>query len=126
MKSTTARKVVPSDDELDLVFTALADRTRRSLLARLAGESRTVSELAEPFAMSLPAVSKHLGVLERAGLVSRSVDGRVRRCTLHLGPLRSAEEWLSHYRGFWSDKLDALARHVEEPADAARPRRRRR
>jgi DNA-binding transcriptional ArsR family regulator len=119
--------VLPSDDQLDLVFAALADRTRRSLLARLAGEPKTVSELAEPFEMSLPAVSKHLGVLERAGLVSRSLDGRVRRCTLHVGPLRGAEQWLSHYRGFWSDNLEALARHVEEePSHALRPPRRRR
>jgi DNA-binding transcriptional ArsR family regulator len=125
MKSTAARKVFPSDDQLDLVFAALSDRTRRSLLARLAGAPKTISELAEPYEMSLAAVSKHLGVLERAGLVSRTVDGRLRRCTLHVDPLRGVEQWLTHYRSFWSDQLEALARHVEEE-EAERPGRSRR
>jgi DNA-binding transcriptional ArsR family regulator len=114
MKSTRARRRVPSDDQLDLVFGALADRTRRSLLSHLARAPANVSELAEPYAMSLPAISKHLRVLERAGLISRTLDGRARRCVLNPRALRDAERWLAHYRGFWSDKLDALARHVEE------------
>ncbi len=73
-----------------------------------------VTELAEPFEMSLPAVSKHLKVLERASLVKREVDGRVHRCTLQTEPLQDVERWLAHYRVFWEDALDSLAAYVEE------------
>jgi DNA-binding transcriptional ArsR family regulator len=102
------------DDRLDLVFHALSDRTRRSLLARLTHGPAIVTELAKPFAMSLPAASKHLRVLERARLISRNIDGRVHRCTLAPGPLREAEEWLNHYRSFWTETLDGLARYAEK------------
>lgn len=99
---------------MDATFAALADPTRRAIVARMAqagGEGLRVTELAEPFmdAMSLPAVSKHLRVLERAGLLKQQRDGRVRRCTLEPEPLRQASEWVAFYRKFWTDRLDALA-----------------
>jgi DNA-binding transcriptional ArsR family regulator len=102
-----------ADDRLDLLFRALGDRTRRALLVRLAEKPAMVTELAEPFAMSLPAVSRHIRVLERARLVVRKVDGRVHRCALDPAPLQTAEAWLSHYRQFWEGQLEALARYVE-------------
>lgn len=112
MRSTTkARKSV--DNRLDLLFRALGDPTRRALLARLAEKPAMVTELAEPIAMSLPAVSRHIRVLERARLVVRRVDGRVHRCSLDPAPLRTAEAWLSHYRQFWEGQLAALACYVE-------------
>lgn len=103
-----------ADDALDLVFGALANRTRRSLLARIAERPAAITDLAEPFDMSFPAVSKHLRVLERAGLVRRSVDGRVHRCSLDAAPLENADAWLEHYRTFWESTLDSLERHVTE------------
>ena len=103
-----------TDDRLDLVFRALGDRTRRALLARLAEGTSRVTDLADPFDMSLAAVSKHLKVLERAGLVARTVDGRVHRCSLDAAALRDADAWLEHYRDFWEGTLDALADYVEE------------
>ena len=118
----TSRSAV--DRRLDLVFRALGDRTRRALLARLAEQPAMITELARPFAMSLPAVSRHIRVLERARLVRRTVDGRVHRCTLDLAPLESADAWLRRYRRFWHEKLDALARYVE-PREQRRGRRRR-
>jgi DNA-binding transcriptional ArsR family regulator len=101
-----------SDDRLDLIFRALGDRTRRALLARLASKPAMVTELAQPFAMSLPAVSRHIRVLERARLVVRNVDGRVHHCSLDLEPLKTAEAWLGHYRLFWQGQLEALDRYV--------------
>ena len=101
------------DDRLDLVFQALADRTRRALLARLARKPLKITDLAEPFEMSLPAVSRHIRVLERARLVHRTIDGRVHRCSLSAEPLQSAEAWLARYRPFWEGTLDALASYVE-------------
>ncbi|MEM8682180.1 MAG: metalloregulator ArsR/SmtB family transcription factor [Pseudomonadota bacterium] len=105
-----------SDENLDLVFRALGDRTRRQLLARLSQGSAMVTELAEPFDMSLPAVGKHLRVLEKAGLVKRTITGRVHRCALDATPLRTAEEWLAHYRVFWGETLDALEDYVRKDA----------
>lgn len=103
-----------ADERLDLVFRALGDRTRRRLLARLADGPARVTELAQPFDISLPAIGKHLRVLERAGLVRRRIDGRVHHCSLSPVPLRDAEQWLSKYRRFWDETLDALARHFED------------
>jgi DNA-binding transcriptional ArsR family regulator len=100
------------DESLDVVFHALADRTRRLLLARLARGPAMVTELAEPFSMSLPAVSKHLRVLERARLVSRKIDGRVHRCSLDLDALAEVEDWLRERRGFWEQALETLSVHV--------------
>lgn len=105
------------DDRLDAVFHALADRTRRSMLARLSQGPEKISSLAEPFEMTLPAVSKHLRVLERAGLVDRTIDGRVHRCSLNAEPLEDIERWIEHYREFWEGTLDALARHVESDSE---------
>lgn len=116
MLSSAGRKRYSSDDRLDAVFHALGDRTRRALLARLARRPAMVTDLAKPFTISLPAVSRHIRVLESAGLVVRAVDGRVHRCSLKAEPLKTIEAWLSHYRRFWEGNLDALARYVE-PGD---------
>lgn len=99
---------------LDTTFAALSDATRRGILARLALGETSVSELAAPYNISLPAVSKHLRVLERARLVERRKDGRVHRCRLAAEPMKSAAEWIEHYRQFWEQQFDALARYLEE------------
>jgi DNA-binding transcriptional ArsR family regulator len=101
------------DDRLDELFHALGDRTRRRLLARLARSPATVTELAAPFDMSLPAVSKHIRVLERAGLVVRAIEGRVHTCAFEGQYLRDAAAWLERYRTFWNDTLAALAEFAE-------------
>jgi DNA-binding transcriptional ArsR family regulator len=113
MLSSAARKRASAEDRLDAVFHALGDRTRRALLARLASRPARITELARPFDMSLPAVSRHIRVLESAGLIARSVDGRVHQCSLAAGPMKTAEAWLDRYRRFWEGSLDALARLVE-------------
>jgi DNA-binding transcriptional ArsR family regulator len=106
-----------SPDRLNRTFSAVADPTRRALLAELEGrESVTVSELAKPFAMSLPAVMKHLDVLSDAGLIERSKTGRTVTCRLTAAPLQQAMDWLSRYQRFWSTQLDRLAAFVEEDA----------
>jgi DNA-binding transcriptional ArsR family regulator len=100
---------------LDRTFAALADPTRRELLARLSSrDGLSISELAEPFAMSLPAVMKHLDVLTDAGLVAREKTGRVVACRLTAAPMREALAWLNRYERFWSDNLDRLTAFVEE------------
>jgi DNA-binding transcriptional ArsR family regulator len=102
-------------EALDRTFAALADPTRRALLARLGGrETFSVSELAQPFAMSLPAVMKHLDVLSDAGLITREKTGRVVAVRLTAEPMEQAMEWLTRYQRFWSDKLDRLAAFVED------------
>ena len=101
-------------DGLNEIFGALADPTRRAILARLALGETSVGELAEPFEMSLPAVSKHLNVLETAGLVQREKQGRVRRCQLDGRPLEAAAGWIEDYRRFWESQFDSLARYLEE------------
>jgi DNA-binding transcriptional ArsR family regulator len=111
---TSAKTKKASDDQLDLLFRALGDRTRRALLGRLAEKPATVTELAEPFAMSLPAVSRHIRVLEHARLVVRNVDGRVHNCSLDPTSLKTIEAWLSHYRHFWEGQLEALAQYVRD------------
>src|SRR5579872_5596717 len=100
MPSTAQRKRPAEDDRLDAVFGALSDRTRRAMLRRLSKGAATVGELAEPFPISLPAVSRHLRVLEEAGLVERRVDGRIHHCSLDGAKLLQAETWLAHYRLF--------------------------
>lgn len=99
-------------DSLDQVFSALSDPTRRAILAQLARKPATITEIAAPFAVSLNAVSKHVMVLERAGLVRREVAGREHHCRLETAPLRRADAWLEHYRHFWEVRLDALERHI--------------
>jgi DNA-binding transcriptional ArsR family regulator len=99
---------------LDATFAALSDATRRGILARLASGEASVSELAAPYDMSLPAVSKHLRVLESAGLVTRNKEGRVQRCRLEAAPMRSAADWIEHYRRFWEAQLDSLHQFLQE------------
>jgi len=94
--------------QLDSVFHALGDATRRRMLRELARSERTVGELAQPFAISLAAASKHIKALENAGLIEREVLGRMHVCRLNPKPLANAHEWLSFYRQFWTDRLDAL------------------
>jgi DNA-binding transcriptional ArsR family regulator len=101
-----------SDDELDTVFAALADATRRGILDSLAGGSLGVSELAAPHGMSLPGFMKHLKVLEDAGLIAREKEGRVVSCELSAAPMQAAAAWMSRYEKFWTDKLDSLARYL--------------
>src|SRR5215813_10302306 len=98
---------------LDATFGALSDPTRRAILARLAQGEATVSELAAPFDVSLPAVSKHLRVLESAGLLHREIDGRIHRCRLEPKPMKDAARWIEHYRVFWENQFDALAIFLE-------------
>ena len=94
--------------QLDVVFQALADATRRSMLRRLAKEELTVGQLAEPFDMSLAAASKHIKVLERAGLVQRTVQGRTHVCRLDARPMHGGMEWIRYYEQFWNERLDRL------------------
>src|SRR3981189_463823 len=100
--------------ELDATFAALADPTRRAILARLASGEASVTELAEPFEMSLPAISKHLKVLERAGLIARGREAQWRPCRLAAGPLKDAADWLDHYRRFWDESFDRLEDYLRE------------
>ena len=101
-------------ERLDATFAALADPTRRAILARLAVGDASVTELAEPFAMSLPAVSKHLKVLERAGLVTRGRERQWRPARLDPTPLKEAAEWIERYRRFWEESYDRLDDYLEE------------
>src|SRR3984957_4943869 len=94
------------DDQLSNTFAALADPTRRAILARLSLGEASVTELAEPFEMSMPGISKHLKVLERAGLIARGRDAQWRPCRLEAGPLRDVAQWVEHYRQFWGEGLD--------------------
>jgi DNA-binding transcriptional ArsR family regulator len=103
-----------SPDRLSTTFSALADPTRRAILARLISGEASVTELAEPFAMSLPAVSKHLKVLEHAGLITRGREAQWRPCRLEAGPLKDAADWLEHYRRFWEQSFDRLEDYLGE------------
>jgi DNA-binding transcriptional ArsR family regulator len=103
-----------SPDRLSATFAALSDPTRRAILARLASGETSVTELAQPFAMSLPAISKHLKVLERAGLIVRGREAQWRPCRLEAGPLKDAADWLEHYRRFWEESFARLEDYLEE------------
>ena len=103
-----------ADDELSLTFAALADPTRRAILARLAEGEATVNELAEPFEISLQAISKHLKVLERAGLITRGRDAQWRPCRLEAAPLDAAVGWIEDNRRIWNDRIDRLSQHLRE------------
>jgi DNA-binding transcriptional ArsR family regulator len=105
-------------DQLSLTFSALADPTRRAILARLAGGDTTVTELAAPFAMSLPAVSKHLKVLERAGLIRRGREAQWRPCQLDAEPLREVSAWLEPYRRSWEERFGQLDAYLEKMKEA--------
>jgi DNA-binding transcriptional ArsR family regulator len=100
-------------DRLSVIFAALADPTRRAMLARLADGEATVTELAEPFPISLPAISRHLKVLERAGLIARSRSGQWRSSSLQAAPLQEAAEWVDQYRQFWDVNFDRLDAHLQ-------------
>lgn len=102
------------DDELDRIFHALADRTRRGILRQVSQKPCTVTELADPYAMSLPAISKHIKILEKAGLVTKSKEGRIFRCSLDAAPLKTIAEHLAYYRRFWSAQIDALDAFLAE------------
>lgn len=102
-----------ASDRLSVVFSALADPTRRAILARLSEGDATVSELAEPFSITLPAISRHLKVLEAAGLITRSRSAQWRSSSLDAAPLREATEWMERYRQFWDENLDRLDAHLK-------------
>lgn len=115
--TVTAAAMTLAEDRLDIIFHALANRTRRALVARLAQGAAKVTDLAAPFEMSLAAISKHLLVLESAGIVDRTVTGRVHICALNTGTLASADQWLNAYGEFWDEKLDNFAQFLESGAD---------
>ena len=106
------RKAKP--EVLDAVFGAVADSTRRSILDRLRDGTMTITQLAEPYGMSLNAVSKHIKILERAGLIRREIKGREHSCQLDAARLEEAMNWMSYYTGFWNDRLNALEKHLIE------------
>jgi DNA-binding transcriptional ArsR family regulator len=103
-----------SPDRLSNTFTALADPTRRAILARLASGEASVTELAKPFQMSLPGISKHLKVLEHAGLIARGRQAQWRPCRLQAGPFKDVADWLEHYRSFWDESFDRLDDYLRE------------
>lgn len=109
--------IAAEDERLDDIFHALANRTRRALLRTLADGPARVTELAEPFGMSLNAVSKHLFVLERAGLIRRERDGAIQSCVLDAGPMADADDWIRNYRKFWTGQIDRFAAFVENKKD---------
>ena len=118
-----ARSTVRTDEHLDAVFHALSDTTRRRLIQRLSRGPVSVSELAEPFSISLAAISKHLDVLEDAGVVRRARDGRFQRCHLTPKALDTAGKFIEHYRSFWETSLDQLAEYLEDEEPLIAPRR---
>ncbi|MEX1109401.1 MAG: metalloregulator ArsR/SmtB family transcription factor [Dongiaceae bacterium] len=109
---------MPATDPLSASLSALADPTRRAILARLAEGEATVNEIAEPFEISLPAVSRHLKVLEGAGLISRGRDAQWRPCRLDTAGLRTVDDWLARYRRFWTENLDRLDAYIAELRDS--------
>jgi DNA-binding transcriptional ArsR family regulator len=110
-----------SDDELDAIFSALSDRTRRQVLASLSEGERGVTELANEHQMSLPGFMKHLRVLQDAGLIARSKEGRVVSCELSAAPMQQAALWMSRYEKFWTEKLDALGRYLYQQEELNPP-----
>lgn len=108
-------------NELDATFGALADATRRGILEQLSVGESSVTKLAEPYEISLPAISKHLRVLEKAGLLSQEKDGRVRRCRLDASPMREASDWIARYQQFWEEQLDSLASFLDKLQNDEQP-----
>jgi DNA-binding transcriptional ArsR family regulator len=121
MVSSLEEQQVATDEELDAVFHALSDRTRRALISRLSHGPAIITELAEPFQMTLAAVSKHLRVLENAKLIRREVDGRFHRCSFNPKPLSGADRWLHDYRTFWEETLDGLVEYVKTLETETKP-----
>jgi DNA-binding transcriptional ArsR family regulator len=113
--------MVEQSTQLDTVFQALADPTRREMLRRLAGGERSIGELAAPFQMSFAGASKHVRFLESAGLIHRTVRGRTHVCSLNPAPLAAAEEWLKFYERFWTERLDALERELNADIGKEQP-----
>jgi DNA-binding transcriptional ArsR family regulator len=113
MRTRVQAQRAANEDRLDAILHALSDRTRRALLRRLAAGPAIVGELAKPFDMTRVAVSKHLRVLEDACLIGRTIDGRIHRCALRRGALEEVERWLTDYRAFWNERLDALALYAQ-------------
>ncbi|HRG46778.1 MAG TPA: metalloregulator ArsR/SmtB family transcription factor [Leptospiraceae bacterium] len=107
-------KYIEIPDQLSLTFGALADPTRRAILARLSKGEASVTELAEPYTMSMPAITKHLKVLEKAGLITRGREAQWRPCHLQAGPLEEVNNWLDQYRKFWEDRFDRLDEYLKE------------
>lgn len=103
-----------ASDNLDLVFFALSDSTRRGILARLAQGTTTIGELSTPYHISKPAISKHMKILENAGLIERTISGRQHRCSLTTAGLKTAEDWLNFHRRFWESRFDALSGLLQE------------
>ena len=103
-----------SPRQLDLTFAALSDPTRRAILSRLASGEASVTDLAEPFDMTLPAISKHLKVLQRAGLISQSREAQWRPCRLEAAPLKGASDWIEHYRRYWEESFDQLDEYLHQ------------
>ena len=103
-----------TENELNTIFSALSDPTRRAMLSRLANEDMSVADLSQPFAMTKPAITKHIKVLENAGLLSRTIEGRVHRCRIKPEPLKAVSKWVSFYEQFWNKKLDALDHYLRE------------
>ena len=103
-----------TSEQLSSTFAALADPTRRAILARLVSGEASVTELAEPFEMSMPAISKHLKVLERAGLIARGREAQWRPCKLEAGPLKDVADWVAHYRRFWAESFDRLDDYLRD------------
>jgi len=116
--------MVNYSNALDATFSALSDPTRRAILSQLAGGQRSVTELAQPFDVSLPAISKHLRVLERARLVVQEKEGRIRRCRLSAEPLHDADDWLENYRRFWEERFQLLDALLDEMKTQEKKRRR--
>jgi DNA-binding transcriptional ArsR family regulator len=114
MYLTNRLNTMTTQDHLTSTFSALADPTRRAILARLMSQETSVTELAKPFEMSLPAVSKHLKVLERAGLIERGHEAQWRPCRLNASPLREVADWVEHYRQFWEQSFDRLDKYLRE------------
>ncbi|MDH3524185.1 MAG: metalloregulator ArsR/SmtB family transcription factor [Acidobacteriota bacterium] len=110
------------DPRLDRIFFALSDPTRRAIVGRLAGRPSTVGELAQPFSISAPAISKHMKILEGAGLIRRRVEGRRHHCTLDPRALEAAQDWLSYHRDFWEARLDELESFLEESDKSSQQR----
>ena len=114
--------MVPNEARLDETFAALANETRRAILARLADGAATVNEIAEPFDMSLPAISRHLKVLERAGLIERGQTAQYRPCSLNAGPIEEIANWIERYRPIWEDRFDRMDDYIRELQNKPRNR----
>ena len=108
--------------EIDRTFSALSDPTRRAIVQRLAMGEATVTEIAQPFSMSLPAISKHIRILEDAGLLVRLKEGRMHRCQLSVEPLREAKQWIEHYTTFWNTQLDSLGQYLQQASPGLHPK----